>query len=303
MVYSFPQNVVMRPTRYVGRNHTYIYFPVAWTDTTSGTKYESGYYNEDGKKCEDVAFAEEDGSFKNVLCECEYCGTRKVMDVEAGGTLQCEACGGTMKIVGNVEELIRKETIDKNTFAYDDDPNTDYESNASLSRYLLFSILTIFAATIIFIGVIFGYIRHTATPFNYDYSYYNSYNDLYQSDQDSTYPETYNEDDYYYTLYLQDAGESTFEITDNESNSAKTLTWYDEYESYYDEETDCYLWYNEDFDPPVWQYWYEGISSDYGNYGWMEYDEQENAWYIEADYDQWIKLPEQYDTSRLWHIR
>ena len=39
-------------------------------------------------------------------------------------------------------------------------------------------------------------------------------------------------------------------------------------DNYYDKETDCYFWLNNDVTPPIWQYWYEGISSDYGDYGW-----------------------------------
>ena len=53
-------------------------------------------------------------------------------------------------------------------------------------------------------------------------------------------------------------------------------------------------------DPPVWQYWYEGISSDYGDYGWMEHDD--DGWYIEKDHGEWIKLPDKYGTDGLWYI-
>jgi hypothetical protein len=73
--------------------------------------------------------------------------------------------------------------------------------------------------------------------------------------------------------------------------------------NYYDPDTDCYFWYNIDVYPNTWQYWYEGISSDYGDYGWMEYDVSEGLWYIQvSDYD-WIVLPDEYDTSYLWYIQ
>ena len=52
--------------------------------------------------------------------------------------------------------------------------------------------------------------------------------------------------------------------------------------------------------PNVWQYWAEGISSDYGDYGWMEHDE--DGWFIEADQGVWIEVPAWYDTSRLWYF-
>ncbi len=82
----------------------------------------------------------------------------------------------------------------------------------------------------------------------------------------------------------------------------RTLPWNDEYDSYYDSVSDCYVWYNTDVEPAVWQYWYEDISSDYGDYGWMEYEIAEDQWYIEASNEHWITLPSKYDTSNLWYI-
>ena len=69
---------------------------------------------------------------------------------------------------------------------------------------------------------------------------------------------------------------------------------------YYDGETDCWFWYNEE--SKAWQYWYEDISSDFGDYGWMEYDYSEDQWYIETGEDRWEPLPFEYDTSELWHF-
>lgn len=82
----------------------------------------------------------------------------------------------------------------------------------------------------------------------------------------------------------------------------REISWNDEYDSYYDKESDCYVYYNVDQDPPVWQYWYEDISSDYGDYGWMEYELDEDTWYIEVDDDDWEKLPKKYDASKLWYF-
>ena len=80
----------------------------------------------------------------------------------------------------------------------------------------------------------------------------------------------------------------------------KRLVWDSDADSYYDASTECWLWYNTDVEPPIWQYWYEGISSDYGDYGWMEHDS--SGWYIEKSQNNWIQLPAQYDTSKLWYI-
>ena len=86
------------------------------------------------------------------------------------------------------------------------------------------------------------------------------------------------------------------------SEIGRTCKWDSEYESYYDEPTDCYFWKNDTINPVQWQYWYEDISSDYGDYGWMEYDFDENRWYIEVSDGDWIRLPNRYDTTDLWHL-
>ena len=52
--------------------------------------------------------------------------------------------------------------------------------------------------------------------------------------------------------------------------------------------------------PALWQYWYEPISGDFGDYGWMEYED--GIWYIETDAGQWDPVPEEYDLTCLWHI-
>lgn len=72
--------------------------------------------------------------------------------------------------------------------------------------------------------------------------------------------------------------------------------------NYYDIVTDCYFWLNNDVTPPVWQYWYEDISSDYGDYGWMEYDYSKDAWFIETEKGKWEELPSYYNTDKLWHM-
>lgn len=82
----------------------------------------------------------------------------------------------------------------------------------------------------------------------------------------------------------------------------RSCDWNDEYQCYYDKETDCYFWYNNTTKTHTWQYWYEGISSDFGDYGWMEWDKSEQEWYIEEYDGNWIILPDEYDRSRLWHV-
>ena len=101
------------------------------------------------------------------------------------------------------------------------------------------------------------------------------------------------------TVYLAGSDETGYSLSQIPAD--KELVWDDEAESFYDEDSDCWLWYNTDVEPAVWQYWYEGISSDFGDYGWMEHDS--DGWFIEASYGNWIALPEEYDTSTLWYIK
>ena len=79
-------------------------------------------------------------------------------------------------------------------------------------------------------------------------------------------------------------------------------TCYKDGADWYDSDTQCWFWYNNEQEPYQWQYWYEGISSDYGDYGWMEYDMDEGAWFVEVSDGNWVHLPDSYDTSKLWHM-
>ena len=99
--------------------------------------------------------------------------------------------------------------------------------------------------------------------------------------------------------------------TGYKTESAKNSIYVDEIgrtcyldgEDWYDSTTRCWFYYNDDVSPYQWQYWYEGISSDYGDYGWMEYDMKEEAWYIETGNGNWVHLPGSYDTTNLWHMK
>jgi hypothetical protein len=100
------------------------------------------------------------------------------------------------------------------------------------------------------------------------------------------------------TEYVQEVADDSIYI----DVLGRECYWDDEYECYYDEETDCYFVYADEVNPPEWQYWYEGISSDYGDYGWMSYHYDEGLWYIETSSGNWEVLPDRYDTSDLWHV-
>ncbi len=101
-------------------------------------------------------------------------------------------------------------------------------------------------------------------------------------------------------IYLSYRGSGAYSTVSEGQGADKTLVWDAAEDSYYDADSDCWLWYNTDVNPPIWQYWYEGISSDFGDYGWMEHDA--DGWWIERDAGDWIALPDRYDTSGLWYI-
>ena len=102
-------------------------------------------------------------------------------------------------------------------------------------------------------------------------------------------------------IRLRSKGQNAYEYAGSADQTYdKLLIWDSEADSYYDQASDCWLWYNTDVEPAIWQYWYEGISSDYGDYGWMEHDS--SGWYIEKSQDNWIQLPGKYDAGELWYI-
>ncbi len=99
---------------------------------------------------------------------------------------------------------------------------------------------------------------------------------------------------------LKKVGERSYTIVDKSQAYDKKLVWDKNADSYYDAETECWVWYNTAVVPATWQYWYDYISPDYGDFGWMEHDE--TGWYIEATEGNWIQLPQKYETSNLWSI-
>ena len=102
-------------------------------------------------------------------------------------------------------------------------------------------------------------------------------------------------------IRLRSSGQTSYQFANSADQTYdKRLVWDSDSDSFYDAASDCWLWYNTDVEPAIWQYWYEGISSDYGDYGWMEHDS--SGWYIEESQDNWIQLPSKYDTGKLWYI-
>ena len=77
-------------------------------------------------------------------------------------------------------------------------------------------------------------------------------------------------------------------------------------EDYYDPETGMWFYWNEYIEPAQWQYWYDDISCEYEDegYGWLEYDDIHDEWWIEMSEGSWGCLnPDFYDTSNMWHFK
>ena len=98
-------------------------------------------------------------------------------------------------------------------------------------------------------------------------------------------------------IYLDEISHGIYRICTEQDEYEKHITWDYGAESYYDYESDCYLWYNTDVSPNLWQYWYDDIAGD-NYYGWMECEGDD--WYIEVSDTEWERY--EGDTSWLWHI-
>ncbi len=303
-------------------HHNYYYYPFSWTDEATGQEYKKGYYDEDGQYYESVVFRN-NGSYQNVLCKCEYCDTISKIDWTESGPLICPQCGGTLTILSALDEYTQDPNYDKVRYRSD---YVDYAdrgeedegwSGSGQSTGVLFKGFAVLVAIIIAIAGIFvvnngrnvdpygnGYDEEHRAEDGWVYmgngtwvQYGNQNGGAYEGNQNDYYPsnpELFNE-----VIYLIDLKPGVCIITGN-PNHDRELVWNEDEQSYYDEASELWAWYNTEVSPPLWQYWYEPISQDYGDYGWMEYED--GSWFIETDKDNWIPLPESYDSAPLWRI-
>ena len=275
----------LRPTTYYGRRHDYVYYPESWTDSASGTYYEAGYYDENGKYYDSVAF-QKNGRYENVVCYCPYCESRTVMNLNnntgAAQEMKCPNCGAPMEIQSELDEIVNQPP--ENTHVYNSEESLENAFGRQKKKrgLLLPLVIILLAATFVF-QTAKSLIRPSIQP----------------AIQNPAYQVTgtaQNSD----AIYLERQADGSYHTVTDAIRADRILV-YDAYEdSYYDEVSDCWLWYNTEVDPPVWQYWFEGVSSDFGDYGWMEHDE--DGWWIEASYGNWIQLPARYDADKLWYI-
>jgi len=281
------------------KNHKYIYYSCDWTDESTGKSYFKGYYDENGKhyNADEIVFKNKDGSYKAHFT-CAYCGNEAEYNWTEGEYPKCGNCGAIMdKEPAYIDEIIE---INKATVA------SNYESSSAASG--------VGRAIVIFLAIIFGFqflmgiaimmivvvvmvVSNNSTTSDYNKSV-NEYSTNSQTSNYSTYKT--NVDIYDTDLYLDliDEDKNIYEICTSSDDYEKHLTYDFGFESYYDRDSDCYIWYNTDVSPNLWQYWYDSVAGD-NEYGWMECEN--GSWFIENSFSNWDAY--NGDTSNLWHIR
>ena len=273
-------------TKHYCRHHNYTHYSMSWDDPQSGKHYDAGYYDENGNYYSDIAFRR-DNKYQNVVAVCPYCSNRVHLDWEKGMELKCQSCGAPMEIETALDEYTQDPAYTNNTMGkYSDSSQKKPISSTTIAviAVLIFIFSPLFSIGSAIIGLITTAIFESASL-----SSSSSSSDSYTS----------NIDIYGTTLYLNYKGDSTYELLSSSTDDyTKKLTWDYKSEGYYDAQTECWIWYNTEVVPNLWQYWYEGISSAYPDYGWMEYEP--TGWYIEVSDGNWQKYDG--DTSRLWHL-
>ena len=282
--YQPSEHYDVQPIPYYGKRHNYLYYPLSWTDQATGQSFKRGYYDEDGAYYENVVFRR-DGQYKDVVCRCEYCDTVTKIDWTDGGPLICPQCGGAMTMVSAVDEQIGDAFHPDPTQRASDSGN----SRGGSFRQLFFTVFGLIAVIALVALGGFFLIRHTV-------------NKVLEPDVGSLVSVPSNPEIFGSVIRLNEAGPGVYEIVDQRvSDPDRVLRWDSAEQSYHDPVSDLWAWYNNEVSPALWQYWYEPISADYGDYGWMEFGE-DGQWYIEVRQGEWIALPERYDVSPLWHI-
>ncbi len=260
-------------------------------DAASGTSYEKGYYDENGQHYDNVAFAK-DGRYENVVCHCPYCDRHTILNLDAGEAamqnLECPHCGGSMEIASELDDVLSQGTANTHEYASAASLQNGPWNRKKKKKKIWPWILGIIVALALYSDFMdsressYGQQTGTVEPLTVTQNTGSQNNEQFGN-----------------TLYLKSSGQNMYTFASADaSDPDKILRWIDEYDSYYDEDSDCYLGYN-DIDG-IWQYWYEGISSDFGDYGWMEH--YDDGWFIETTQGNWIPLPAGYDSSPLWYI-
>ena len=296
---------------YQCRKHDYIFYPVAWNDESTNTTYQKGYYDEQGNRYDNLIL-KNNQKYENVPMHCEYCDTTQVRDLtDDTETMACPHCGANMTIDAILDERADVTSADS-LYTSGSNPAIPVKRNRKTLIITLAIIGGIYILPVLFystIGAVFGPLLKIRKMLNYAQN--NRTNTVQQTTQQTTQPTTSatqpdvsvpdyisNVDIFGHELYLK-SSEDGMVISDF-SDYDLNLTWSDYDESYYDADSDCYVWFNTDMDPSLWQYWYEGISSNYEDSGWMEFEN--GNWYIETKSGNWEQIDLSGYGDRIWHF-
>ena len=278
------------------KSHDYVYYNEAWTDEATGVSYRKGYYDENGTyyDADSIAFKKADGSYEAHYV-CEYCGTELEVNWQEGFYPSCKNCGAEMtKKPVYVDEIVNIATGEESY-------NDSYEEYARGRKKITKSMSIFLLIPVVMFFIIFFNIAKMTREVNHsfstvvDWEWEPDYS--YPTEDDPGYETETNLKIYGTDIYLDEISPGIYRICGPEEAYEKHITWDYGAGSYYDYDSDCYLWYNTDVSPNLWQYWYDDIAGD-NYYGWMEC-EGEN-WYIEVSETDWELY--EGDTTELWHI-
>ena len=255
--------------------HDYAYYPTGWE--YEGQQYEAGYYDEAGNRYENVAFTDENGD-STVEFSCEYCGSRAKYKWTEGQFPKCSSCGAPL----SPRDVHTDAVIPAYSETSDEAAAAEKPPRKKKRRIWL-----IIVAVLVLIWLFNSFSSRGA-------EYHPSGNSGYTAELRPAAGQFRLGED----IRLKYSGNGIYEIISS-GNADKVLEYIPEDDYYYDSDTEAWLCYNMEMSPAVWQYWFEGVSSDYGDYGWMECEGKD--WYVEVSSGNWQKYPG--STASLWHIQ
>ena len=298
---GIPSHLKLKSVLMRCKNHDYMYYNEGWTDEKTGVSYRKGYYDENGTyyDAESIVFKKPDGSYEAHYV-CDYCGTELEADWKEGFYPTCKNCGAEMnKTPVYMDEIINIGTREVLRASYGDSDETIDNGTEHLGKRMLLSLIWPIVIIVIMFGMIGKVDREAESVF--ERVFYTESTPVQEYDSIEEYdPEEETETNleiYGTNIFLDEISPQVYRICDEAEDYEKHLTWDYGARSYYDYDSDCYLWYNTDVSPNLWQYWYDDIAGD-DYYGWMECEGED--WYIEVSDTDWELY--EGDTDGLWHI-
>ena len=280
---SYGSTALLTAMLFRGMNHDYVYYDKPYE--VDGKTYQPGYYDENGTRYDNLMMKNADGS-NTLILTCDYCGTTTKLDWKEGDVPHCSKCGAPL----DVEKAQKDNISSSGSYNGETTSETKEKKKSSCLKWVLIGL-----GLLLFISL-FRSCGKTGSPQVVSVRPTNTVQLILPTARPTSAPAVSASAGG--TIRLgQNADGSYYLITDG-STANKILKWDANSDSYYDPETDTYFWYNTDLENPVWQYWVEGVSSDYGDYGWMEYNN--GKWYVEVSDGNWREYTG--NPSGFWYI-